>query len=203
MDAVYSWVRSIVFFLLLISLLDLLLAGSGYKKYIRTYGGFILILLVISPVLSLLDGSGRLSYYLDINRFFLNTYDYSEVITGGGELGETLLLEQYQEAIAGQIEELLEKKGYTAVSVRAETDSDMESGDYGRIRGLTVTARRIEEGEEKERIVIEKIELSGEIAPTPEELSLAGYLAGYYEIEEEAVTVRIEEDGYGEEEADN
>ena len=79
----------------------------------------------------------------------------------------------------------------------------MESGDYGRIRGLTVTARRIEEGEEKERIVIEKIELSGETAPTPEELSLAGYLAGYYEIEEEAVTVRIEEDGYGEEEADN
>ncbi len=197
MDAVYSWVRSIVFFLLLLSLLDLMLAGSGYKKYIRTYGGFLLILIVISPVLSLLDADGRLSYYLDTNRLFLQTYDYSESLTGAGEIGEELLLEQYREAVAGQVGELLEEEGYAAADVRVRIEADPESAEYGKVLGLEVLAERKEEGgEESGRILIGRIELSQEV-PTPEEIALRDYLAGFYEIEEEEVTVRIEEGGYG------
>lgn len=214
MDAVYSWIKNIIFFLLLSSVLDELLAGSDNKKYIRLFTGFILILLVISPVVKWLSAGANFDYYLDANEFALDAYDYSTEITGADQKREDAVMEEYKQALINQAGSLLNQKGYTVVRADLKINTDMESGEYGRLLEMDIVAERIgrtdgtqsskdEKGTEK--IVIDKIVIGQEKEQTetaaPEELALRDYLSDYYVLSEEKITVRIKEAGYGEKEA--
>lgn len=201
--------KTIIYFLLLLSILDHLPAGSSYRKYIRIFGGFVLILLVIRPVMELLDSEGHFSYYLDISNLFAESYDYSAEITGGEQLREDALMKEYQEAIKERTSELLERKGYEARTVRVQMGTDQADDDYGKLTGLYVEAFSGEDRTEAElqseppgsvsigRIEIARIEVGTDSEQdskrisTAEEIALAGYLAEYYGMEESAVTVRI------------
>ena len=49
MEAVYGWVKSMIYYMIFMSAANNLLADSKYEKYIRFFAGMVLILLVISP----------------------------------------------------------------------------------------------------------------------------------------------------------
>ena len=49
MEAVYGWVKNIIYYMIFLSVVNNLLADSKYGKYIRFFSGMVLILLVVSP----------------------------------------------------------------------------------------------------------------------------------------------------------
>ena len=49
MEAVYGWVKNIIYYMIFLSVVNNLLADSKYGKYIRLFSGMVLILLVVSP----------------------------------------------------------------------------------------------------------------------------------------------------------
>ncbi len=53
-DAIYSWVKSIAVFYIFLTLLLHLVPTERYQRYIRFFMGLLLIVLVMSPVLSVL-----------------------------------------------------------------------------------------------------------------------------------------------------
>ena len=65
MEWLESWVRNIVFYLIFLTLLFGLLPSGNYQKYIRLFGGMILILVVIQPFTSSLRLDERIAYYLE------------------------------------------------------------------------------------------------------------------------------------------
>ena len=50
MQAVYGWVKNIIYFMIFLAVVNNLLADSKYEKYIRFFAGMVLILLVVSPL---------------------------------------------------------------------------------------------------------------------------------------------------------
>lgn len=63
--AIYEWIRNIVFYQLLISIVMNLLPDDVYKKYIRFFLGMLFLVIVMQPVFHVLDLSENMdiSYY--------------------------------------------------------------------------------------------------------------------------------------------
>ena len=51
MEGVVSWVKSIAYYVILVSLFQGILPDNRYKKYVQLFTGMVLTLLVLSPVL--------------------------------------------------------------------------------------------------------------------------------------------------------
>ena len=47
--AVYEWIRNLTAFFLFLSVLENLLPGDKYGKYIRLFAGMVLVLLAVEP----------------------------------------------------------------------------------------------------------------------------------------------------------
>lgn len=48
---IYDWIKNLVFYLILITMLMQVIPDSDYKKYIRFFAGLVMILLLTKPVL--------------------------------------------------------------------------------------------------------------------------------------------------------
>ena len=55
MTAVYEWIRNLTAFFLFLSVMENLLPGQKYGKYIRLFAGMVLILLAVEPFTSGFD----------------------------------------------------------------------------------------------------------------------------------------------------
>ena len=55
MDSIYEWMKNLVFYSLLVSIVMNVMPNSEYQKYIRFFLGMLLILVAITPILQLLD----------------------------------------------------------------------------------------------------------------------------------------------------
>lgn len=53
MQAVYDWVKGIVFYLILLTVITHLIPGKKYDKYLRLFTGMLLVMIVIKPVVHL------------------------------------------------------------------------------------------------------------------------------------------------------
>ena len=58
MDVIYEWVRSLMFFLILTTMVVNLLPDKKYEKYLRLYIGAVFLILVFSPLANL-SGAGE------------------------------------------------------------------------------------------------------------------------------------------------
>lgn len=50
-DSLYEWIRSLAFYLVMVTAVIHMLPDSDYKKYIRFFTGLVLILLLMTPIL--------------------------------------------------------------------------------------------------------------------------------------------------------
>ena len=76
MAEIYAWIRNIVIYLILNTIIMNLLGSSSYKKYVSIISGMILLLIVVSPFLKLLDMDGILDYYLNSNIYQSDVSDF-------------------------------------------------------------------------------------------------------------------------------
>lgn len=59
-DAVFEWIKMIVFYQLLVSIVVNMIPDTPYQKYIRFFLGLLFLLLVIRPVFRILNLSGQI-----------------------------------------------------------------------------------------------------------------------------------------------
>lgn len=53
LDWLYEWIKNIVFYMIIVSVVLQVLPGNGYQKYIQFFSGIVLILLVFLPIIRL------------------------------------------------------------------------------------------------------------------------------------------------------
>ena len=54
-DAIFSWIRSLVSYLILITMIENLLPDKKYEKYMRLFAGSVFLMLLLSPILEFAD----------------------------------------------------------------------------------------------------------------------------------------------------
>ncbi len=139
MEAVFSWVKNIVVFFLVLTLLEEILPDSDYKKYIRAAAGMVFILIVFSPLLKLFNVDGSVDYFFQWESFknalafddgaSLDSFDGSAAALQK----ESWVLDQYKGSLKEQMQALVENEGYTVASLEIDVEEDKDSEDFGAV----------------------------------------------------------------------
>lgn len=147
MEAVFSWVKNIVIFFLVLTLLEEILPDSDYKKYIRTAAGMVFILIVFSPLLKLFDMDRSMDYFFQWESVKnALAYDSTVQLEGFDEAAaarekEAWVLSQYKENLKAQIQTLVENQGYEVRDLEVSVEEDSSRGNFGSIKEIALVLR--------------------------------------------------------------
>lgn len=203
MAQVYEWARSIACYLVFVTVLSNLLAGSRYERYIRFFAGMVLILLAAGPLARGLDLEGRLDYLFEARTFKSQAGEFEERLWGMEEVREERVLAAYEEAVEEDLRRFAQEEGYEAAAVRAKIQTDRESPDYGQVTGITMLLSKEGGAEREGRIRVEAVTLGeeampaqagGEAAHGQQLKGFAGKVAGFYGLEGADVQIGWQDD---------
>ena len=151
---VMEWIRRIAFCLIVLSLTEKLFPDGKQLKYVRSFLGMLLILLVFAPfgtVLGLEKSRKGLEEKFQAEE---EQKEFLEELELMGADYEAQVTAQYEEALAGTAEEAVRKAGYEAkVSVSIETGTDGRGKDQASVSSVTVS---LLDGSNEGDIVISK-----------------------------------------------
>ena len=171
MTAVYEWIRNLTAFFLFLSVMENLLPGQKYGKYIRLFAGMVLILLAVEPFTS----------GFNLDEVLARSYEDLVIRGEAGELKEQLgateqkrlgqILSQYEEAVGRDVRELAQSCGLTVMDCRVRIEGDEDSPEFGTVREIRAV-------------------LSAQSAPAEQE-KLSNRIQEYYGLEEQYVEIKI------------
>ena len=115
----YQWMKSLAFFHVLTTALLHILPDKRYEQYIRLFMGFLLVLLICTPIFAVVGKSEELL------SGFSNNYGREEQVrmkTEAEGIRETFLKGAYEQELKDQVQGILRKEGVFS----AKTEVDME-----------------------------------------------------------------------------
>ena len=152
MTAVYEWIRNLTAFFLFLSVMENLLPGQKYGKYIRLFAGMVLILLAVEPFTS----------GLNLDEVLARSYEDLVIRGEAGELKEQLgateqkrlgqILSQYEEAVGRDVRELAQSCGLTVMDCRVRIEGDEDSPEFGTVREIAAVLPAQSAQAEKEKL---------------------------------------------------
>ena len=152
MTAVYEWIRNLTAFVLFLSVMENLLPGQKYGKYIRLCAGMVLILLAVEPFTS----------GLNLAEVLARSYEDLVIRGEAGELKEQLgateqkrlgqILSQYEEAVGRDVRELAQSCGLTVMDCRVRIEGDEDSPEFGTVREIAAVLPAQSAQAEKEKL---------------------------------------------------
>ena len=140
MTYLYTWVRNIIFYLLLISILNQLLPEGSYRKYMKVTAGFVLVLIVFWPVLQLSGSLEQLSDYLDIENMRMSalTEEFQQETVENTQM--TGVMKTYYLEIEKEVYAAFDHSLLYPVNVDFQVEEDAGQENYGRLYYLNVDA---------------------------------------------------------------
>ena len=136
MEAVYGWVKNIIYYMIFLSVVNNLLADSKYGKYIRFFSGMVLILLGVSPFTGGLHLDEQISSMFKSISFQNDTDDLKQDLWGMEERRLDQVIRKYEQAVAADVEAMARAEGFTCTGASVQIDGDRNSSRYGQIEGI-------------------------------------------------------------------
>lgn len=212
MHYIYSWVKDIVIFMVLISVVTNLLGKSSYKKYLNLISGIILVILVISPFLKVFQLNNTLDYYFTTNSLVAeagDNLDMEEKFSKTEAKQRDAIFIQVKDKIENKVKELLEGENIAVSSVKVTLDENAESGNYGNLTKLDIKGvygEKTENKKEKEAVTIDQIvidninikkdkenkEVNKNIL-SPVEINAKKVLSDFYNLKADNINISIQE----------
>ena len=106
MEVIYGWVKNIVFFYIIMTAVLHLLPKNSYQKYVRFFGGIILVILLLTPLLELLYHPDYLLDKISYQSFLQDMNTMKLDVEGMEQTQKEIFFKEYEEAIANDIKTL-------------------------------------------------------------------------------------------------
>ena len=207
MNDIYNWVKNIIIFLVLSTIINNLLGKSTYKRYINLITGIILVILVISPLFKLFELDKSLDYFMSTNFFVTETENISEVLLDSEKEQRNRILKEYKERIHSQIASIIENQDLYIIDLNITIDEDSESVSFGSLKTVDLVAgykkqKKKEDRSEIEPIEINKIDIGYEEEDgrlnerdylSPEEINVKNLLSDFYNMKLDNINISIQE----------
>lgn len=214
MDALYGWVKNIIYYMIFTAAVNNLLADSKYEKYIRFFAGMVLILLVVSPAVSGLRLNDQVAAMFE--RFSLEeeAKELKEEMLGMEEAGRNRIIRQYEECVEEEAVRLAGEQGLRCQEAQVRIGREPDSESFGKVEEIILKgvaekeqepeAVRTDAGVEGSRVTVGPVRISREeesmcAAGGSEAVSgisekkiegLKRRLAEYYEVEAENIRIQ-------------
>lgn len=157
MGEIYSWIKNIAFYLILILAVQNILPNNKYKKLIKSFSGMILILIIILPVSNLLGFTEKISTLYEHKAIEMEI----EEMQGNLSLMESSVysaaMSQYNEYIKNQVGEFVAKEGLNLVEFECVISDE---GDQVELENIRMTLS--DQDKENSDIFIDKIVISSQ-----------------------------------------
>lgn len=216
MDAIYTWVKSIVFFLLLITIVDNLVESTSYKKYINLISGMILIILVASPFFGLFDIDDKIDYYFEKNTFVSESGNISNELMEIEQAQVSTIFDEYKIEIENKTVSLLKKENLFISYFNVNINEDTSSDSFGKIEKIELVAsykvdEEVQLDENIPKVEIDKIEIRSDIEKNEEdkknennslnsdldlsdsEIYIKNLLSDFYNVDFDNINISIQE----------
>ncbi len=207
MNAIYSWVKNIVIFLVITTIVTNLLGKSSYKKYVNLITGIILVILVISPLLKLFQLDKTMDYYFTTNSLLAEAEDMNSRLVNAQEEQMSAILEEYKEQIGKQVGNLLEREDLYLIDINVTVNEDENSATFGNLLSLEVTAGYTGADTKESLVDIDRIDIKnikiGEKNEadtendsnilTPGEINIKNLLSDFYNMNPDNINISIQE----------
>ncbi|NLZ80886.1 MAG: stage III sporulation protein AF [Clostridiales bacterium] len=201
MTGLYTWVKNMAYFFILVTIVMNLVPGKQYKKYIKLFTGIILILIILSPVSQLFNLEESLSFYLNMENYQLELEQVQYDLLLADEKHYEMVTLSYEEDIKNQIEIWAKEKGLYLLDSSIYWEMDSTSSDYGKIKGMDLIMSKKEHSVQEEviDIGIEKVMVSlnseeeSKSKGSIEEIYLKTLIQDFYNIPVNNINVSIQE----------
>lgn len=167
MDTLFLWVKNIVSFLLIITLVFQLLPTKDYEKYVRVSAGMILLILVISPLTRLLGLGDNLEFYLSWENLKSqmgvvlpkeNTFNDVDI----EEQRMDAIMDEYKKTLEQQIRQVLNLNGLKAGAIALSVNSDETQDSFGQILSMEIYELKNTQAsdvQDEEKEIVTKVEI--------------------------------------------
>lgn len=181
MSYIYTWVKNLVCFYLLLTVVLHLLPQKSYRKYVRFFAGMLLSILVVSPILALLGNEEALrtkisqaEFFQDMDNIKLDT-EHLEMVQ------KEAYLREYERALEMDVSRMVELKQLVPqnVEVRLTEDYEVEAIE------MTVTF------EEDDIMFVQKAYYENDSTEYPQVYELRQDLVEYYRLREDQISIAI------------
>ncbi len=201
---IYSWVKNIVIYMIINTIVMNLLGNKSYKKYVSIVSGMILVLIVISPLVKLLKLDDSLDYFLKYNDFTMESIEFKEELKHVTEQQDEEVFAEYEKKIKSQVSDLLLDENVYMKTCSITFDKDAESDTFGAIIGMDVTGSTDQISQASgnnlqiENIEIPKIEIGEynrekeEKLLSPLEISIKNQISNFYNMEQGNINISIQ-----------
>ena len=205
MEEIYTWIRNIVIYMIINTIVMNLLGNKSYKKYASIVSGMILVLIVISPLIKIMNLEANLDYYIKSNDFAVETSNFKSNLSQMEEKQVDIIFSEYKEKIRTQVEDLLSKEKVHMESFQVQFDQEPTSQTFGEMIRMDINASMGNNEEEgaKKRLRIEDIEVTKIIigedrnaleqkVPSPLEIEIKKQLSDFYNMEQDNINISIQ-----------
>ncbi|QHQ62775.1 stage III sporulation protein AF [Anaerocolumna sedimenticola] len=207
MGEIYGWVKNIVIFLVLTTIITNLLGKSSYKKYVNLITGIILVILVISPLLKLFQLDKTMDYYFTTNSLLAEAEDMNDKLVDAEDNQMSAILKEYKEQIGKQVSNLLEGENLYLTGIEVKVDEDENSSTFGNLLSLNISAGYIRNETKEGSVDIDKVDIEdikiGEKKEnetdkeknllTPIEINIKNLLSDFYNMNPDNINISIQE----------
>lgn len=166
MEQIYSLVRNIVVYLILVTIIMNLIGKNSYRKYVSIFTGMVLILIVAKPILGLFHLSDTFNYYFKNNLYMVEAKDMGDELQTSDEAGKQAILSEYQNIVKNQVETVLNRYQLYSSSIQTELNTDESSAEYGMVNTITIVAAFTHSNQSEDRsnsINVDKIMINQDI----------------------------------------
>ncbi len=182
MSYIYGWVKNLVCFYLLLTVILHLLPKKNYQKYVRFFSGMLLTILVTSPVLSLMGNEEILREKINQAGFF-QELDNLKLDTEHLEDGQKeRYLREYEKALEMDVGRMAEQKQLTV------SKSDVHLSEDYQVESIELTASF----EEEEGIFVQKASFADRIQEYPRVQELRQELMDFYRLDDTQIKIEIQ-----------
>lgn len=154
MEELFSWIRSITYYLIFITVVENLLPNKKYEKYIKLFSGMVLILLVLKPITGGLRLDDKLAYYFESISLKKEAGELTGKISKmEGQRLESMIA-KYQNAVGTDLKSMAETDGFSCRESKAEIDQNQESSTFGHVMRVTMVLVPGETGEKTQDVAV-------------------------------------------------
>ena len=125
-EAIYTWVKSLAIFYILLTMIIHLVPTEKYQRYVRFFMGLLLIVMLITPVLSIVEKTRTLP------ESFSDLYQQEEnqrLTLDMENLQKSLLETGVEEQLEKNISEALQKKGIEVAACKVHIEGELIKAD--------------------------------------------------------------------------
>lgn len=218
LQIIYEWMKNIIVFMILTTVVLNLLGKGNYKKYVKLVTGLILVLLVIRPILTLTGNAEYMDFSLDSYDSLSQAKDLKYDIFAMEEAREIDIMKEYKQVILQQTKKLVADEGLEVVDMKLTVEENRASINFGKIHSMSLTARYqgAEESDSNElpmeqiipikRVTIDPIRIEDKenevennqpLKLSPMEIHIKKILSDFYNINNSNINITIQEDHDG------